>query len=157
MSVLSESIAVDAQRLARVEALLDASGYQGLAMAEFKSDGEHAWLIEINARLWGSLQLAIDAGVDFPGLLVAWLAGAQPAPVRTYRVGVRLRSEIGELDHALAVARGRVAPGARGGVRTALTTLLRPAGPDCHWELLRRDDPRPFGRAFVRWLARRPG
>jgi predicted ATP-grasp superfamily ATP-dependent carboligase len=157
VSVLSESIAVDAGRLARIEALLDASGYSGVAMAEFKSDGREAWLIEINARLWGSLQLAIDAGVDFPSLLVAAAAGERPEPVRAYRTGVRLRSEIGELDHALAVARGRTAPGAPRGLRAALGTLLRPAGPGCRWELLRRDDPRPFGRAFGRWLARRPG
>ncbi len=157
VSVLSESIAIDAQRLARVESLLDASGYHGLAMAEFKTDGQHAWLIEINARLWGSLQLAIDAGVDFPGLLVALVAGGNPEPAGAYRVGVRLRSELGELDHALAVARGRVAPGARAGVQAALGVLLRPAGPGCRWELLRRDDPWPFGRALARWLARRPG
>ncbi len=157
VSVLSESIAVDAERLTRVESLLDASGYAGVAMAEFKSDGRNAWLIEINARLWGSLQLAIDAGVDFPSLLVDLYAGARPAPVRAYRTGARLRSEIGELDHALAVARGRVAAGARAGVLASLAGLLRPAGPGCRWELLRRDDPRPFIRAFGHWLARRPG
>jgi len=157
LSVLSESIAVDAERLARVESLLDASGYAGVAMAEFKCDGRHAWLIEINARLWGSLQLAIDAGVDFPSLLVDLFAGARPEPVRAYRTGVRLRSEFGDLDHALAVARGRAAPGARAGVLAALGVLLRPAGPHCRWEILRRDDPRPFGRALVRWLARHPG
>jgi predicted ATP-grasp superfamily ATP-dependent carboligase len=156
VSVLSESIALDAQRLARVEALLDGVGYQGVAMAEFKSDGRRAVLIEVNARLWGSLQLAIDAGVDFPSLLVAAFGDARPAPAGTYRGGVRLRSEFGDLDHALALARGRGAPGAPAGLRAALAVLLRPAGPDCHWELLRREDPRPFLRALARWLARRP-
>lgn len=156
VSVLSESIALDARRLARIEALLDASGYDGLAMAEFKSDERHAWLIEINARPWGSLQLAIDAGVDFPDLYVRALAGERPEPVCAYRVGVRLRSELGELDHALALARGRVPPGTPAGVRAALRVLLRPAGPGCRWELLRRDDPLPFVRALTRWLARRP-
>lgn len=156
VSVLSESIAVDVERLARVESVLDASGYAGVAMAEFKSDGRHAWLIEINARLWGSLQLAIDAGVDFPNLLVDVFAGAHPDPLRLYRAGVRLRSEFGDLDHALAVASGRAAPGARTGLLAALGVLLRPAGPDCRWEILRPDDPRPFGRALARWLARRP-
>ena len=53
VSVLAESIAVDAERLARVESLLDRSGYSGLAMAEFKSDGRRAWLIEVNARAVG--------------------------------------------------------------------------------------------------------
>ena len=156
VSVLAESIAVDAERLACVEALLDGVGYQGVAMAEFKANERRAVLIEINARLWGSLQLAIDAGIDFPSLLVAAFSGARPAPAAAYRSGVRLRSEFGDLDHALALARGRGAPGAPTGLRAALGVLLRPAGPDCRWELLRREDPRPFCRALLRWLARRP-
>ena len=64
VSVLRESIALDPALLRGVEALLDALRFEGAAMAEFKSDGRTAWLIELNARLWGSLQLAIDAGID---------------------------------------------------------------------------------------------
>jgi biotin carboxylase len=157
VSVLAESIPIDAARLARVEALLDGIGYQGLAMAEFKTDGRRAFLIEFNARLWGSLQLAIDAGVDFPGLLVAAVAGGAPEPVRAYRRGVRLRSELGDLDHALALARGRGAPGVPAGLRAALAIVLRPAGPACRWEMLRAEDPRPFACALRGWLAGRAG
>ncbi len=154
VSVLAESVPVDAARLACVESLLDGVGYAGVAMAEFKTDGRRAVLIEVNARLWGSLQLAIDAGVDFPSQLVAAFSGARPPPAQAYRSGARLRSEFGDLDHALALARG--ARGAPTGLRAALGVLLRPAGPDCRWELLRREDPRPFPRALLRWLARRP-
>ena len=53
------------------ERLLTALNWHGVAMVEFKIDatGQH-WLMEINPRLWGSLALSIDAGVDFPlGLL----------------------------------------------------------------------------------------
>src|SRR5262249_13953596 len=70
VSVLRESIAICEDQLRHVEALLDALDFEGIAMAEFKNDGRTAWLIELNARLWGSLQLAIDAGIDFPRLLV---------------------------------------------------------------------------------------
>ena len=37
-------------------------------MVEFKHDERDGVpkLMEINGRFWGSLQLAIDAGVDFP-------------------------------------------------------------------------------------------
>jgi predicted ATP-grasp superfamily ATP-dependent carboligase len=156
VSVLSESIAVDPARLAAIESLLDVLGYEGLAMAEFKNDGERAFLIEFNARLWGSLQLAIDAGVDFPGLWVDTLLGHAPAPVRGYASGVRLRWELGDLDHALALARGRRGANGASGIGAALAVLLRPAGPRCRFELLRAEDPRPFGRALARWLARRP-
>ncbi len=51
--------------------LLDKMEWHGLAMVEFKYDpgsGE-GWFIEVNPRLWGSIHLAIAAGVDFPGWL----------------------------------------------------------------------------------------
>ena len=42
-------------------------------MVEFKLDARDgvAKLMEINGRFWGSLQLAVDAGVDFPAILSA--------------------------------------------------------------------------------------
>ncbi len=53
-------------------------------MVEFKTDertGEPV-LMEINGRFWGSLQLAIDAGVDFPRLLVECAEGRPPSARR---------------------------------------------------------------------------
>jgi protein-tyrosine-phosphatase/predicted ATP-grasp superfamily ATP-dependent carboligase len=60
--------------------LLSALQWHGAAMVEFKvtADGE-AYLMEINPRLWGSLALAIDCGVNFPvGLLC--LSTGRPLP-----------------------------------------------------------------------------
>jgi hypothetical protein len=53
--------------LADAEKILTSLRWHGVAMVEFRVDarGRH-WLLEINPRLWGSLALAIDAGVDFP-------------------------------------------------------------------------------------------
>ncbi|MFW9965449.1 MAG: ATP-grasp domain-containing protein [Candidatus Sifarchaeia archaeon] len=48
--------------------LLNALNWHGLAMVEFKRselDGNF-YLMEINPKFWGSLDLAIHAGVDFP-------------------------------------------------------------------------------------------
>ena len=59
-------------------------------------------VMEINGRFWGSLQLAIDAGVDFPVLLVAAAVGAPlPPSLPFYRRGIRSRWEWGDLDHLL--------------------------------------------------------
>ncbi|UQA55500.1 ATP-grasp domain-containing protein [Polyangium aurulentum] len=57
----------DAARLAR------ALDYHGVAMVEYRFDPETGryWLMEVNARFWGSLPLAIFAGADFPAALVA--------------------------------------------------------------------------------------
>jgi predicted ATP-grasp superfamily ATP-dependent carboligase len=80
-------------------ALLDNAGWHGIAMVEFKvaPDGT-PYLMEINTRFWGSLQLAIDAGVDFPWLLYQVATGTPPQTVTDYRVGIRLRWLLGDLD-----------------------------------------------------------
>jgi protein-tyrosine-phosphatase/glycosyltransferase involved in cell wall biosynthesis len=78
------SIAADPRFLAAAEKLLNELEWHGVAMVEFRVNpaGEF-WLMEINPRLWGSLAVSLDAGVNFPlGLLrVARgeYAGAQPA------------------------------------------------------------------------------
>jgi predicted ATP-grasp superfamily ATP-dependent carboligase len=65
--------------LADAEKILTALRWHGVAMVEFRVDaqGRH-WLLEINPRLWGSLALAIDAGVDFP--LGLWLLAQARKP-----------------------------------------------------------------------------
>ena len=72
-------------------------------MVECKRDLDRGgWrLIEINGRFWGSLQLAVDAGVDFPALLVRAALGSPLAPPPAWRAGVRLRWEWGDVDHLL--------------------------------------------------------
>lgn len=69
------------------EKLLTALKWHGVAMVEFKVDarGQH-WLMEINPRLWGSLALSIDAGVDFPLGLLQLARGLQHSPQPNYRL-----------------------------------------------------------------------
>jgi len=108
VSVLSESIAVDPVLENHARALLDSAGWHGIAMVEFKvaPDGT-PYLMEINTRFWGSLQLAIDAGVDFPWLLYQVATGATPDTVTDYRVGIRLRWLLGDLDSLYLTLRDR--------------------------------------------------
>lgn len=50
--------------------IFEAIGWHGLAMCEFKVcplTGKF-WFIEVNPRMWGSIPLAISAGVEFPYL-----------------------------------------------------------------------------------------
>ena len=57
--------------------LLDELNWHGLAMVEFRRDsrdGEFK-LMEINPKLWGSLDLALAAGADFPGDLCRMALG----------------------------------------------------------------------------------
>lgn len=81
-----ENIYQDA--LKRIEHL----NWDGVSMFEYRWDPvtDEFFLMELNARFWGSLHLAIHAGVDFPKLLVsAWDNETFPAPEA--RMGVRCR------------------------------------------------------------------
>ena len=100
VSVLSESIPMDPVLNTHARALLDNAHWHGIAMVEFKvaEDGT-PYLMEINTRFWGSLQLAIDAGVDFPCLLYQLAGSEKPEPIEKYKTGVRLRWLLGDLDN----------------------------------------------------------
>jgi hypothetical protein len=128
-------------------------------MLEFKTDGRtgRPYLMEINGRLWGSLQLAIDAGVDFPALLVGCALGERRARP-SYRVGVRNRWWWGDVDHLLTR------------LRRSDSELSMPAEAPPRWqvvreffkvwrpnernEVLRFDDPLPFVRETIDWFSR---
>ena len=106
VSVLSESVPVEAELGGYARLLLDSTGWHGVAMVEFRvtPDGR-PFLMEINTRFWGSLQLAIDAGVDFPWLLYRVASGDKIEPVEEYKNGTRLRWLLGDLDHLYLVLR----------------------------------------------------
>jgi predicted ATP-grasp superfamily ATP-dependent carboligase len=157
VSVCRESVALDPELRAAALRLLRALEWRGVAMVEFKIDEATGtpYVMEVNPRLWGSLQLAIDAGVDFPVLLAEWALGRRlPAPP-DYRVGVRSRWLWGEADHVLARVRAAFREGAGRGfgeARACLGEQLRRDGTASRTEVLRLADPRPFLRESVRWI-----
>ena len=153
VSVCSESIAADPAVVEQARSLLAALDWRGPAMVEFKLDratGRH-YLMEINGRFWGSLQLAVDAGVDFPALLVAAARGELPAPVTSYRVGVRTRWWWGEVDHLVARLRGNGDTTELGGRLRAVQRFLIPEA-NARNEVFRADDARPFVRETIDWF-----
>jgi protein-tyrosine-phosphatase len=98
-------------------ALLDSIGYQGVAMVEFRRDGEGGtpYFMEINGRFWGSLALALHAGVDFPAALVDCYLEGHPSAKRTstdYPDGIRCRNLFpGEFHHLLSIIKSSPVPG----------------------------------------------
>lgn len=153
VSVLRESVEPDPRLLAASQALIARIGLDGVAMVEFRCPpGQEPALMEINPRLWGSLQLAIDAGIDFPELLWRMHAGL-PVPRPVARVGVRTRWLLGDVDHLLIALLRREMREATGRSRTAVVLdFLRSFADGSSLEVLRRDDPRPFLRELRRWL-----
>ncbi len=161
VSVLRESIAADDQARDHAEHLLGELRWNGVAMVEFKRDTRDGRpkLMEINGRFWGSLQLAIDAGVDFPALLVRMLDDPAVPAVNGYRVGVRSRWLWGDIDALLMrltkrAERERLPPGQRERLQ-AIGEFFTPNGPDCHFEVLRAGDLKPWLLESWHWFTRR--
>lgn len=70
--------------------------WQGVAMLEYRLDERTGkfYFLELNGRFWGSLHLALYAGVDFPTLLIDALRGSPQPPSLAYRRGVRSRHTV---------------------------------------------------------------
>jgi ATP-grasp in the biosynthetic pathway with Ter operon len=85
--------------LADAERLLTALEWHGVAMVEFRVDtnGQH-WLLEINPRMWGSLALAVDSGVDFPLGLWHLACETEPPPQPRYRTNYYTRDVIMDFE-----------------------------------------------------------
>lgn len=108
-SSLRISEAVAPALLSASEQLIQALGWHGVAMVEFKfapATGEYR-LIEINGRFWGSLPLAIAAGADFPAMLLDLYTKGDIGNVPPARIGTicrNLRRDLDWLEHVVRKA-----------------------------------------------------
>lgn len=152
---LSEAVSPDLE--AMTVALCAASRLEGVAMFEYKVDdatGGKA-LLEVNARFWGSLPLAMAAGVDFPWLWFQQALGAAPAPRVVYRVPCYARNLLNDLYATL----GHIESRQREGVWVMTGEALRWVGSFGRLligietlDTLQRDDLQP-GRLELRAIA----
>jgi predicted ATP-grasp superfamily ATP-dependent carboligase len=157
VSVLCESIAMQPELRRSARMLLEALEWQGVAMVEFKSDPRDnvAKLMEINGRFWGSLQLAIDAGVDFPLILLESMTTGVAAPMPAYRSGVRSRWLWGDFDALLLQLFSTAVKDhpIRARVR-AVAEFMMLWQRDLHYENPRASDLRPWVRETTHWFQR---
>mgnify|MGYP001085547887 CR=1 FL=1 len=104
VSVLSESKSIDPTMKEIADKLLSKVNWEGVAMVEFKVDNNGTpYLMEINTRFWGSLQLAIDSGVDFPYLLYKIYNQEAVEKITDFSVGQKLRWLLGDVDRLYIV------------------------------------------------------
>lgn len=89
--------------------LVASLGWSGPVMIEFKVDRRdgRAKLVEINGRFWGSLPLALHAGVDFPWLYYCQATNRKVQSPPSYQEGVVSRYLFGDLLHLGSVLFGR--------------------------------------------------
>lgn len=164
VSVYRESMPFDRDIVEKSYRLLQNFGWQGPAMVEFKVDNcdGRLKLMEVNGRFWGSLQLALDAGMNFPLLYYRLAMGENPPAEFAYKAGVRSRWLLGDLDQLLILWKHSSAPnGARrlepSKLRATLD-FLKFYEPDLHYEILRFEDPAPGwfeGKDYLRALTHR--
>ena len=145
-STAAVSAACDERLKASAHRILDALGWHGVAMVEFKWDEatDEFWLLEINGRFWGSLPLALACGVDFPYYLYQITIGETPEPPAAYELGVVARDAVAEMKHFVRVmARGR---GQRLATLGNAATILHPWKQSFNWV---SDDPEPGRREWL--------
>jgi predicted ATP-grasp superfamily ATP-dependent carboligase/CelD/BcsL family acetyltransferase involved in cellulose biosynthesis len=161
VSVLCESVELPQTIRDYATAILDAIHWQGVAMVEFKMDRRDGRpkLMEINGRFWGSLQLAIDSGVDFPLILLQTVDAGQLRTPPSYRVGVRNRWLWGDVDSLMQVMLRKGPSDLRVSRLDAVKQFFRPVQ-DLHYDNPKWDDPWPFaletGERLRALLPRRP-
>lgn len=148
--------------------------WTGPAMLEFKVDphGGEAVLMEVNGRLWGSLALAVHAGVDFPRLLYELLVRGRARPTFTYRVPCYVRHTTRDLYWLWSNVRaprgqanllrksatevlGELGNLCRGWERYDLESLTDPLPALLGWVRLLRDLGRGVARRLGHWRDRR--
>jgi len=150
VSVLCESVAIDPVMRSAATKLLSAVGWVGVAMVEFRvTDDGTPYLMEVNGRFWGSLQLAIDCGIDFPWLLYRALHGLPIEAPTGYALGRRLRWLLGDLDSTLIELKRRDARGKA----EALGAFARSfVDFSCRQETFRLSDPGPAFQEASQWV-----
>jgi len=157
-SALRESVEYPTDLGAEAERLAADVAWTGPMMVEFRVDRESGrhYLMEINGRFWGSLQLAIDAGQEFPYAYYQMTRGRPVLAASEYAVGIRSYWLMGDIQHLFRVMRGRPAgfPGEYPSRRRALLELLTPSRVPTRHEVLRWSDPKPFLYECASYLLR---
>lgn len=151
VSVWSESCQPDPKIEQQARAILDRVQWHGVAMVEFRVDDQgKAWLMEVNTRFWGSLQLAIDAGFDFPWLLYQSCILKQEIGAPQWQAGNRLRWWLGDFDRLYLVMKSPDYSAAD--KFRAILQFFRP-DPRTRHEVNRWRDLRPAWLELKQWLS----
>ena len=128
--------------------LLKAFGWYGIAMVEFKIDprDNRPKLMEINPRFWGSLNLAVASGVDFPYLLCKMAMDGDIDLRLEYKTGIKSRWLFyGDIKYLIAVLKGYSTPWGYNspGRKQTILDFMKFYERDTAYDFLSWDDPVP--------------
>lgn len=105
-AVVKETVSEDYLHIGELgRRVVAALRWSGPVMVEFKVDSRDGRprLMEVNGRFWGSLPLAVFAGVDFPYLYYQMAKGQTIQPAGRYAEGLRSRHWLGDAGNLLSV------------------------------------------------------
>ncbi len=94
---------LDPEMFAACKKIALATKLNGVAMFEFRQEKATGdWvLLEVNARFWGSVALAIAAGIDFPAKLYDMMVTGEVDVPDTYQHGARSSNSLQSILHLL--------------------------------------------------------
>ena len=92
ITAFARTIAPDAHREKAVAAILSEIGWSGIYGMQFLLVDGKSYPIDLNPRIYGSIPLAIAAGLNLPAIWMDLLLGREPE-AGAYRVGTRYRVE----------------------------------------------------------------
>jgi predicted ATP-grasp superfamily ATP-dependent carboligase len=105
-SVRARTVPVDADLAAAAARLLAELRWFGIAELQFIRRGDRTpALIDLNGRFYGSMSLALAAGVNLPAMWAALATGREVSPAPAARLGVRYQWLEGDLRRARAERR----------------------------------------------------
>lgn len=151
------SIPLDPQLSAFSSALVTRAGFTGIAMVEYKRETRSGRpvLMEINGRPWGSIQLAIASGVDYPRYVVDWYLGGKKPPAEvSYNPRITCRRMVGELTHLENLRHGPPPewPVPYPSFAGSLLKMAMPWYPGVRYDDMSLSDPRPGMAEISNWF-----
>jgi predicted ATP-grasp superfamily ATP-dependent carboligase len=163
-SVLRESVPMPDDIYDASVRLVRALDLQGLCEVEFRRDAAgRPLLMEINARLAGPIEIAMQSGVDFPLMVWQWATGQPVDRSQSYATGLRMRWLRGDMRWLRDNYRRAGRPDSVSRTR-ALWTFVTEFARTPHYDCLDRHDLGPAlaelrttaGSLRHRWRAPQP-
>jgi predicted ATP-grasp superfamily ATP-dependent carboligase len=121
--------------------LLKTIHWSGVAMVEFRIDERDGTpkLMEINPRFWGSLQLSILSGVDFPYLFYKLIMDEKQTSTLNFKEGIQCRWFFGDITRLIRCP-------------DKLKTILDLLQPTINDDVISIKDPKPtIASVFSPW------
>ncbi len=130
-----------------VRAMIAALKWDGVAHTAFfvGQNGDRLWYMETNARLWASVQGAVNAGWDFPYWIYRYFGHGEAPDPDPIRVGSQTCWHLGDLEALQEYLRGGEVPatGTHPSRLRAFLQYLSGFNPKIHSDVYEWKDPKP--------------